>query len=160
MLRIDVGGLRNDLCLEGRELALTYPELARLAVETAAPEELELLPDATAAWYDGKGRGGRPGRWTGGAVEFGLDSALLVEVVFPLLTGTMAEVLGERVTARWFARKRRRAPQVPALTLEQAQRVRQECLTQALNAGLKPHRAALVADAVSGALLLQAADER
>jgi len=138
-------------------VALTYAELAHSVVAAAAPEELELLPDATAAWDQGKGGGGRPGRLTGGAVEFGLDGVLLVELIFPLLTGTMAEVLGGGLGRRWFDRKPARQPrEVPALTVEQAQRVREECLTQALNAGLKPHRAALVADAVSGALLLQA----
>jgi len=140
----------------------TYPELARLAVAAAAPDELELLPDATAAWLDGAGAPPRPGRteeWTGGSIGFGLDPSTVVEVVFAILTGTIAEVTGAALTRRRFRGPRRRpepAAPVPVLTPEQARQVREVCLTQALNAGVKPPKAALLADAVSGALLLQA----
>jgi hypothetical protein len=147
---------------EGRPGGLTYPELARLAVVSAAPDELELLPDATRAWLDGARSGGRTGEWTGGSIGFGLDPSVLVEVVFAILTGTIAEVMGDAVTRRRFwGRRRRREPSapVPALTPEQARQVREVCLVQALNAGVKPSKAALMADAVSGALLLRARDE-
>jgi hypothetical protein len=140
---------------------LSVSDLAEAAVDAAAPAETELLPDVTSAWLRGDLSGS--GRWSGGSVGFGLDPQLTVMLIYPILTGAFAQVLGDGAMSGWRRvwrrlRRRRPAPAVPASAVAQAERVRDACREQAIAAGVPVQRAELIADAVYGRLVRAAAD--
>ncbi|MET8154298.1 hypothetical protein ACIBSW_18545 [Actinoplanes sp. NPDC049668] len=132
-------------------------ELARAAVLTAAPDQIDLYAAATARWDAGAGRRGR----TGGSVGSGIEPMLLAEVIGPVLLGAAAEVLGAATVAawgrrrRWF-RRRRDARPGPAtrvtLDPDQVEALRAACVRHATTLGLGPAEATMLADAVHGAL--------
>lgn len=146
--------------------AVTVPELAEAVVSALAPEELELLPEVTAAWRTGDLAGARRGKWLGGSIGFGVDPALTVMVIYPIVTGAMAHLMSTVATSSWkrlLDRLRRRRPKPPMLlsaaVLEQAERMRAACVAEALAAGLSQRRAALIADAAYGYLVRTAATD-
>jgi hypothetical protein len=137
---------------------VTFPDLATEVVGLVAPQELELLPEVTAAWLNGQANAARTGSHLGGSVGFGVGPELLCSVVYPVLTGAFAQVLGTaalgwRPRRAWWRRRPRPRLEVPPLDADQAAAVRAACLDSATAAGLSARRAALLADAVYGRLL-------
>jgi hypothetical protein len=137
--------------------------LARAVIAEAAPAELELFDDVTAAWERGDlaGTAGARDGGHGGIVGLGLTSPVLVDVVYPLLTGTIAQILGAAAAGplrrlgrhlRW-GRRRRPDPVVPAELFARAEQAREICLAQALAAGVPKRKAELIAKALYAALV-------
>ena len=154
-------------------------ELARVVVGQVAPEELGLFAETEADYFRDPGFVRRAGS-RDEAVGFGLDLALLTPYV--LVVGTavvhflamvvldavrdeardeLKPVIAGRV--RRLLRRDdpaagRREPdepdRAPGVTVEQAREVRQVALQQAMQSGLDPGKAALLADAFVGALLV------
>jgi hypothetical protein len=146
-------------------MAVSVPDLAAAALGAVAPAEVELLPDVTAAWQRGDLSRSTSGQWLGGSVGFGLDPQLTVMVIYPILTGALAQVMGESAVTGWrrlWQRVRRRGNQrpveLPDSAVAEAERLRDACLTQALAAGVPDDRAHLIADAVYGRLVRARAD--
>lgn len=137
---------------------MTFPDLAAEAVGLITPQELSLLPEVTAAWLDGEISRSRMRGRLSGSVGFGVGPDLLSSVVYPILTGAFAQVLGAealewRSRRRWWGQRRRPRPEVPPIRADQAEAVRVAYLDAARTAGLSARRAALLADAVYGRLL-------
>jgi hypothetical protein len=155
-------------------------ELARAVVRCVAPEELELFAETEADYVRDPGLVLRA-RSRDEAVGFGLDLALLTPYV--LVVGTavvhfLAMVVSDAVRdeareelkpviagrVRRLLRRDgpaaadRRGPEdhdrAPGVTVEQAREVRQLALRQAMQSGLDDQKAALLADAFVGALLV------
>jgi hypothetical protein len=155
-------------------------ELARAVVRCVAPEELELFAETEADYVRDPGLVLRA-RSRDEAVGFGLDLALLTPYV--LVVGTavvhfLATVVSDAIRdeareelrpviagrVRRLVRRDgpaaadRRGPgehdRAPGVTVEQAREVRQLALRQALQSGLDDQKAALLADAFVGALLV------
>jgi hypothetical protein len=155
-------------------------ELARAVLGHVAPEELGLFAETEADYFRDPGIVLR-GRGRDEAVGFGLDLALLTPYV--LVVGTavvhfLATVVSDAVRdeardelktviagrVRRLLRRDdpvaagRRAPEehdrTPGVTVEQAREVRQVALRQAVQSGLDDEKAALLADAFVGALLV------
>lgn len=146
--------------------AVTVPELAEAVVSALAPQELELLPEVTAAWRAGDLAGAKRGKWLGGSIGFGVDPGLTVMVIYPIITGAMTQLMGTVATSGWqrlVRRLRRRRPKPPMLlsaaVLDQAEQMRTACVSRALAAGLPEARATLIADAVYGYLVRTAATD-
>jgi hypothetical protein len=146
-------------------VALSVSDLAEAAVDAAAPAEAELLPDVTSAWLRGELSGSRTGSSLGGSVGFGLDPQLTVMLIYPILTGALAQVLGDgamtglrRFWRRLRGRGAHRPLELPDEVVAQADRIRAACLEQARAAGVPPERAELIADAVFGRLVRAGAD--
>ena len=136
---------------------VTLPDLARRVVADIAPDELDLLPEATTAWLAGDLQ--RPGerRWVGGSIRFGLDPSLISQIILPVLTGAVTEVLSTARESLWQRlmrrlRRHRPDPTVPPFTAEQAALIRTACVRNAIAAGVSNKRAELIADAVYGSL--------
>lgn len=144
-------------------------KVARAVVDRLAPEELAVFGSVADAWVSGPA--GRRKRAPGAAVGFGVEAVLLSQLVFPIITGALGDVLGaswsDRVKPkRKAARAAMTAPVAsseagpgakdadPALplTAAQAQSVRDACLRHAAALGLPPARAELLADAVFGSV--------
>jgi len=139
---------------------LTLPEVARRVVTDVAPDELELLPATTQAWLSGT-EGGRWWRALAGSIGFGAGPELVSQLVYPILAGGLAQVVGTALVG-WRPqhllqrlRRRRRDPEVPPLTPEQIEAVRRACLDRARAAGLGKGRSELLADSVYAALTRQ-----
>lgn len=155
-------------------------ELARAVVQCVAPEELALFAETEADYFRDPGSVLRA-RSRDEAVGFGLDLALLTPYV--LMVGTavvhfLAMVVSDAVrdeardelkpviAGRVRRLLRRDDPAaadhaeseahdgVPPMTVEQAREVRQIALRQAMQSGLDGEKAALLADAFVGALLV------
>ena len=146
-------------------VALSVSDLAAAAVDAAAPDEAELLPEVTSAWLRGDLSGSRTGTSLGGSVGFGLDPQLTVMLIYPILTGALAQVLGDGAVTGWrrfWRRLRRRGEprpvELPDAAIAQAERVRAACLEHARAAGVNEERAVLIADAVFGRLVRAGAD--
>lgn len=136
---------------------VTIADLARQVVAEAEPAQSDYLELVTAAWE----RGTPPNRarsWTGGTVGSGVQPWVLADLVYPLLAGTLAQVLGASAFARlqrrrWWRRKRAIAPSaVLTLTSEQVERARAACIAHGMTLGLSESEATMLADAVHGAL--------
>jgi hypothetical protein len=135
-------------------MSLTYPELVHQVISEVAPAELELLPEVTAVWLDGEGSSGTGAK--GGSIGIGLDPSLITLVVYPVVAGAVASVLGDTAIEgrRWaFRRRKPRAPvEVPPLSAEQLDAVGEAVRVRAADVGLTKKKAGLLADAVCGAL--------
>jgi hypothetical protein len=146
-------------------------DLARLALEQAAPEELVLFPETAEEYFRDPQAVLDPGR-RDEALGFGLDIAMLTPYVLAVATpvirflvSTVAEAAGEeakplvtRIVRRLFRRSdsaSEAASEVPApLSAEQARRVRELAYQRAKGLGLDDDRAALLADSVVGGLIV------
>lgn len=160
----------------GRELV---SELARIVVQHVAPEELGLLGETEADYFRDPRLVLKSTRDE--AVGFGLDMALLTPyvlvvgsaIVHFLATAVCGAVSDEvrdelrpMVAERVRLLLRRDDPAAPGhresehragvtgVTVQQARQVRRIALEQATRSGLDPERAALLADAFVGALLV------
>jgi hypothetical protein len=155
-------------------------ELARAVIGRVAPEELALFEETEADYFRDPGVVFKAGR-RDEAVGFGLDLALLtpyVLVVGAAVVHFLAAVVSDAVVGvagdelkpviagrvRRLLRRDDPAPadrpgpgeheRAPGVTVEQARQVRQVALRQALQSGLDDEKAALLADAFVGALLV------
>ena len=151
----------------GRELV---GEVSRTVVRQVAPEELELFSEAEADYYRDPRRALRGSRDE--AVGFGLDMALLtpyvlmaggavVQFLATAVCGAVSDEVRDELRPAVAERVRRLLrrddePQAqPSVTMQQARQVRRVALEQATRSGLDPERAALLADAFVGALLVK-----
>lgn len=141
-------------------------DLAREVVARVAPEENDIFDAAATTWRDGVAAGKAPGSTVG----FGIETALVSEVVLQIVAGSIVEVLHVGVTAsrsRWRRWRERRRPStlaadlpadVPtvngriAMTADQAHRLREVSRRHAITFGLSEARADLLADSVVGAV--------
>ncbi|MFC5094407.1 hypothetical protein [Amycolatopsis plumensis] len=121
----------------------------------------------TAEWAAGKDSRKPAGAWTGGEVGLGgTDPSVLSDIIYPLLTGTAAQVLGAAGFAglqrrRWWRRRSRTTkPAQLALDVDRIDEVRGVCLVHGQTLGLNEAEAALLADAVEAALRRAAKGER
>jgi hypothetical protein len=143
------------------EIVLDFPTLAAAIVSEVAPRELELLPDVTTAWRAGEFESSTRGTLSSGVVGFGLDPDVLTTIIYPLLTGVAAGVLGDTAT-RWQRRRRRPLPPrtatrqngIPKLSQTQIEEFRDICFAHAVAAGVTEDLARLISDALYGRLRL------
>ena len=137
--------------------ALSFVDLCRAAVLVVAPEELPHLADVADAWFRGEGdRRDAPV----GTIGFGFDVPVLAELILPIVTGAVAQVVGS--AAERGLLRRRRAPErtLPAEALDRAEAVRDECRQRALDARFSRRQADQIADAVYAELIRAARDDR
>jgi hypothetical protein len=80
--------------------------VVREAIGRVAPQELAVFGSVADAWLAAGGQSRRPRRRPGPTVGFGVDSVLLAELAFPILTGALGEVLGNVVWERVGPRRR------------------------------------------------------
>jgi hypothetical protein len=91
------------------DVTIVLADLARGAVTATAPEQLELLAAVTAGWEAGDIPGRRRWGWMGGGVGSGIEPVVTSEIIYPLLTGTLGQVLGTAaITGQQRWRRRRR----------------------------------------------------
>jgi hypothetical protein len=154
--------------------------LARAVVRCVAPEELGLFAETEADYFRDPGLVLRARR-RDEALGFGLDLALLTPYVLavgtavvhflaivvsdavrdeardelkPVIAGRIRRLLRRDDPAAADHRQPEEHDLAPGVTLEQAREVRQVALRQAMQSGLDDDKAALLADAFVGALLV------
>ncbi|GIF08406.1 hypothetical protein [Actinoplanes siamensis] len=121
-------------------------EAGRRAVARLAPDELPFYDRVAEQWRE---RSSPPGS----SVGFGIDAAMISEVVLQAISSAFSEILVVGSTAagagllRW-ARRRRKREALPELTEEHVGRLRDACVRQALALDLTPEQADQLADAV------------
>jgi hypothetical protein len=151
--------------------------LARNVIGQVAPEELGVFDTAAQEWSSGNDRR-RKGKSPGASVGFGLEAVLLSQLIFPIITGALGDVLGTGITDRAKPRGRaaRRAAKtsasagaadatagqaeadgngaggLPALSPAQLEALRAACTQHATTLGLASDKAQLLADAVVGSM--------
>jgi hypothetical protein len=143
---------------------------AREAIRQLEPEELVMFDATAEAWLAGELQVRARHREPGAAVGFGIEAVLLSELVFPVITSALGQVLGTSITPvaerfRFGRHKPRQAAaglaggspdghggETAALTAGQLRDVHDACQRDAAAIGLAPARATLLADAVVGAL--------
>lgn len=136
-------------------------DLAREVVEAVAPDELELLPQVTAAWLAGDlAPAGDRIRWRGGAIGAGLGTDLLVTIIYPALAGAVTPLLtavgvhGWRRMSHRLGRKPRPSDVVISQdVIDQAELVRDRILEDSARLGIPAEQAALIAESAYAALL-------
>jgi hypothetical protein len=84
-------------------------EIAREVTGQLAPDELPVFDAVADAWLSGHQQG-RPGRARGVGVGLGIDSVLLSELLFPIITGAIGQVLGMVALEQIQPRRRVRHP--------------------------------------------------
>jgi hypothetical protein len=140
----------------------TAEQLARLVIDGVAPEEAEIF-DVVAAAYRRDPQRLAKGAGRDEMLGFGIDTA--VTLLTPVVLGAATEVmryLAEETAGALDLRgrvqrllSRGAAPDeqaVPVLDPDQIAAVREIVLAKCRQAAIEPDRAALVADAVAGAL--------
>ncbi|PPK71237.1 hypothetical protein V5P93_003102 [Actinokineospora auranticolor] len=137
----------------GAAVTVALAGVARAAIAAAAPGELDYFDLVAVSWHDG-GRRGVAGA-AAGTVGSGAGPVVFSDVVFPLLTGAVAQVVGAAAFAglrkrRWW--RRRREPAAVAIRLDQVAAVRAACVAHGMTLGLSESEATLLADAINGAL--------
>jgi hypothetical protein len=143
--------------VDSSEHPITIADLARHVVGQVEPAQLDYLELVTADRERG-GAAQASRTWTGGTVGSGVQPWVLADLVYPLLTGTFAQVLGAAAFARlqrrrWWRRKRDLPPSaLITLTAEQVDQARAACISHGMTLGLSEAEATMLADAVHGAL--------
>lgn len=138
-------------------------QLARLALERVAPEELVLYDESSAEYFADPQAVLDPRRRQE-TVGFGLDLALLTPYVLAV-SGTAVTLIGgwltdavsdeaKGVVGRWLRQLLNRDA-APPLTVEQAGMIRSTAYQQARALGLADQQAALIADSIAGAVLVR-----
>ncbi|MEU5696915.1 hypothetical protein [Actinosynnema sp. NPDC020468] len=136
----------------------TIADLAREVVRRIAPEQSEYLELVVVARERGVGGTRRPWDWSGGAVGSGSPPDVLTDVIFPLLTGTIAQVWGASAFAhlqrrRWWRRRGQPKPSTRVvLDASRIEDARAACVAHGMTLGLTEPEAAMLADAVVGVL--------
>ncbi|MEP6665603.1 MAG: hypothetical protein ABJA81_04050 [Nocardioidaceae bacterium] len=144
-------------------------ELSEIALSQVAPHEMAVFDETVAEYFRDPDAVLSPAR-RDEAVGFGLDAALatpfVLAVVVPVvhyLTQVVVDATKNEATSvvaslvrRLFRRPDTPAPKagVPALTLEQGKRLRAIALERAKSLGLPDQQAVLLADSVTGAVLV------
>jgi hypothetical protein len=155
-------------------------ELARAVVRCVAPDELALFAETEVDYFRDPGLVLRA-RSRDEAVGFGLDLALLTPYVLvvgtavvhflamvvsdavrdeardelkPVIAGRVRRLLRRDDPAAADRREPEELDRTPGMTVEQARQVRQVAMRQAMQSGLDDEKAALLADAFVGALLV------
>lgn len=153
-------------------------EVAHEVIRQQAPEELRVFDAVAAAWAAAGQINRRRGRIPSAAVGSGVEALMLAEIVFPLITNALGQVLGtlaverirrpRRPEARSEAAREvpgRKTPTSPTspvrgasghdvhLSKQQAEAFRVACRSDAIAFGLAPSEADLLADACLGALI-------
>ena len=99
-----------------------------------------------------------PAGWTGGSVGIGVDPVVLSEVIFPVLTGAVAQIMGTAAGSWWQRVRRRRtavalSPEtVVTISAAQLEQIKAECVRSARALGMLPAKAQVLGDAVLGVL--------
>jgi hypothetical protein len=153
------GGTDTDLVVE----------LSEIAVSHVAPDEIAVFDETVAEFFSDPDAVLSPAR-RDEAVGFGLDAALatpyVLAVVIPVvqfLTQVVVDASkneAKSVVASLVRRLFKRADTteaaegVPALTIEQGKRLRTIALERAKSLGLPDQQAILLADSVTGAVLV------
>lgn len=145
-------------------------DVVRDVVRQLAPEELEVVDAVAEAWLADERGAGRSKGAPGAGVGFGVEAVLLAQLLFPILSGAIGDVLGTiALEPSRLKRKRAResastgpgtanaggdAKAGPAaqLTGQQAEDLHAACERHARAAGLPPAKAALLADAILGSM--------
>jgi hypothetical protein len=143
-----------------RRFPIALADLAHDMIAAEAPRQLELLAAVTVRWEAGDVPAQRRRWWTGGSVGSGIHPNVASDIVYPLLTGTLAQVLGNAAVGgfrwRWWRRRPDSVPPVPRVlvTLDAAQidAVRTECVSHGMRLGLSRSKATVLADAMYGVL--------
>lgn len=136
-------------------ITVTMADIARQVVAELQPAQLPLLDGIERRNSHARRRNGG---WSGGAVGIGIDPVVLSEVIFPVLTGAMAQITGTAAGSWWQRqrRRRKRAALTPttAMTISTAQleQIKIECVRNARALGLPPAKAQALGDAVLGVL--------
>jgi hypothetical protein len=130
---------------------------SRAAVATMAPEELEVFDSVATTWRDRVDRND----WStpGGSVGFGIESALVTEIVIQVAGAALGEVLSAaagRVRSGWRRWRGRRGDRPVAAPVrwsaEDEGRLREATQRHATALGLSAAQAGLLADALVGAV--------
>jgi hypothetical protein len=144
----------------GWQVTVGLADLAAAAVAATAPGQLDLLCAVTAAWRPGPAQSHRRGM--GGSVGCGADPVVVSQVIYPILTGAIAQALGTAVLAG--SRRRRpgrhaRAAEVKVrLDRRQIELLKPAWESVAMKLGLAEPDAAALADAIHASLLRTLAD--
>jgi hypothetical protein len=138
-------------------------QIVQRVVDQLAPEELALVDQAADAWICGDLDSRSQGA-PGGGVGSGIEVYLLCELLFPIISGAIGEVLG--TIALEPSRLRRKKKQPPAaadkrsaggplvpLTVQQQEKLHTACLANAVTVGVPDERAALLANAIIGSMI-------
>jgi hypothetical protein len=141
-------------------VTIVLGDLAREVVNATAPEQMDLFTEVTAQWEAGRIPGRQRHGWLGGSVGSGFAHTLTCQIIYPLLSGTLSQVLGTAVVARpWRRWRRRRHGDVPplpqvqvVLDADQIAAFRSICISHGMTLGLSKAKATVLADAVHGAL--------
>lgn len=145
-------------------MTLSIERAALAAIHCIAPHELDFFHEVTAAWVAHElpyQRGSR--RLAVGTVGSGLDVSLISEVVYAVISGAVIEVLGAAAADAWRNRGwgRRGGRKGGAALSAKAdvvladgdgERLRAACRRHGTALGLSEDQAALLADAVYGAV--------
>jgi len=154
--------------------AAQVTEVVRDVIRQLAPEELPVFGSVADAWLADGRRQRRSGKSPGATVGFGVETLLVSQLAFPIITAALGEVLGDVAEERVRIRIRRRAgrratkadgepagpgagkgsesPARDVLTSQQARAVGDACERHARTLGMSPAKAKLLADAVLGSL--------
>jgi hypothetical protein len=161
----------NDVQLPPEAENELVAELAQLALERAAPEEMVLFSETAEEYFRDPQAVLDPKR-RDEALGFGLDVAMLTPYVLAVaapvirfLASTVAEAVSQEAKpivaglVRRLLRQPDPAPDVagqvpPPLTTEQARQVRELAYQRAKSLGLDEDRAVLLADSVVGGLVV------
>jgi hypothetical protein len=138
-------------------------QIVQRVVDQLAPEELALVDQVADAWICGD-LGRRSKGAPGNGVGSGIEVYLLCELLFPIISGAIGEVLG--TIALEPSRLRRKKQQPPttadqrseggplvALTVQQQEKLHTACLENAMAVGVPDERAALLANAIIGSMI-------
>jgi hypothetical protein len=137
---------------------LVLSVLAHRIVMALEPDQEALLEGVTDRWRAGREGGGTGS--SGGSVGFGVDPSVLSEVVYPVIVGTFAQVLGSAAfeALRDAARKRLRRRRVPVPDVvvpvddDLVARIRKACEEQGIAEGMTAEDAARLAEAMAEAI--------
>ena len=142
----------------GAVAEISLAEMAEAVITAAVPGQRELLASVTASWRAGETPRGASG-WVGGSVGSGISAMVAAEIIYPLLTGTFAQVLGTAAIAgsqRWRRPPGRHARRIPDTRVRvgagQVASFRSACLSHGRALGLTEPESVLLADALEGVL--------
>lgn len=146
----------NEPSIASQEVVVA--DVARQVIRRIAPDQSEYLELVIAAREQGTEDARRPWGGSGGAVRSGSELSVLADVIFPLLTGTIAQVWGAATFAklqrkRWWRRRPKAAPAVRlVLDISRIDEAREACIEHGMTLGLSRAEATMLADAVHGVL--------
>jgi hypothetical protein len=142
-------------------VTIVLGDLAREAVNATASDQLDLLAEVTARWEAGRAPGRWRYGWLGGSVDSGFEHVVTSDIIYPLLSGTLSQILGTAVVARPWRRRLLRGRHLDTPPLPQVQVVldadqivafRSVCISHGMTLGLSKTKATILADAIQGAL--------